>query len=254
MGIAICLTAMIAGTARADGDGQRKLTTAKRTVLAASAAWGAITTLADGSLGLTYQVATPIKGTNTVHVAMVWVRSPDGGRTWSKPVTVVDRRGPDGKRFVRRDDGGMIVYEQRNQALGQLPSGRIICAMAELDYYCDKNGKGEEKNFLGSTFKFKRNVYTWSDDLGATWAPARVLPTGPFGGEHKFKPYYGVSPHWRIVTLEDGTAVMSLYGSIVVTYYSMDPNANDHVGRWSGSKVYTIRFSEEEFIEATQKQ
>ncbi|MBN2291708.1 MAG: exo-alpha-sialidase [Pirellulales bacterium] len=410
----ICLAAILAGTAWAGGedDGRRKLTSAKRIVIAESAAWGVITALADGSLGLTYQVATPIEGTNTVHVAMVWVRSTDGGKTWSKPVTVVDRRGPDGKRFIRRNDGGMIVFEQRNQALGQLPSGRIVCAMAELDYYCDKNGKEEKQNFLGSTFQFKQIVYTWSDDMGATWAPARVLDSRPFGGKHTFEPYRGASPHWQIVTLDDGTAMMSLYGSkdpeykgpvqipegttymagvtrsrdngetwgdvslifsktsglpyeetalcllpgdrllahmrtqnhdimqyvsedkgrtwngptrvteggqqpggalrlksgrllatwgnrrppyfgvgamlssdngkswdydrrvalawdhknancgyanaaqagdgsIVVTYYSMDPNANDHVGRWSGSKVYAIRFSEEEFIGAT---
>ena len=201
-----------------EADGKRKLTAGTRTVLAESAAWGAIARLADGSLGITYQVATPIEGTDTVHVAMVWVRSTDGGRIWSKPVKVVDRRGPEGRRFSRRDDGGMIVYSQRNQAVGQLPSGRIVCAMAELDYFCDKDGKDEKKNFLGSTFEFKRIVYTWSDDLGATWAPTKVLPTGPFGGKHVFKPYRGASPHWNIVTLSDGTAVMSLYGSLNPDY------------------------------------
>lgn len=218
--ISFCLATLFAASAQAGGeaDAERKLTTAKRTVVAQSAAWGAITTLADGSLGLTYQVATPIEGTDTVHVALVWVRSADGGHTWSKPVAIVDRRGPDGKRFVRREDGGMVVYEQRNQAVGQMPSGRIVCSMAELDYYCDKNGKAEKKNFLGSTFEFKRIVWTWSDDLGVTWTAPRVLPIGPFGGKHTFEPYVGASPHWRIVTLSDGTAIMSLYGSINTTY------------------------------------
>ncbi len=200
--IATCLVLVAAADSfTSEADGARKLTAAKRTVLAESAAWGAIAPLADGSLGITYQVATPIEGTDTVHVALVWVRSTDGGRTWSEPVTVVDRRGPGGNRFLRREDGGMIVYAQRNQAMGQLPGGRIVCAMAELDYFCDQQGKDEKKNFLGSTFEYKRIVYTWSDDLGATWAPEKILPSGPFGGPHAFEPYRGASPHWRIVTL-----------------------------------------------------
>lgn len=216
-GACIIVWAALIGMTRAD-DGARKLTAAERITIAQGAAWGVIAPLNDGSLGVTYQTATSVDGTGTVHVALVWVRSTDGGRTWSKPVTVVDRRAADGKLFERRADGGMIVYEQRNQAMGQLPSGRIVCSMAELDYYCDKDGKSEKQNFLGSTFQFKRVVYTWSDDMGQTWAAARVLPTGPFGGRHEFKPYYGPSPHWRIVTLGDGTAVMSIYGSLDPKY------------------------------------
>ena len=208
----LAIVATISNLAAADDD-VRKLTAGERTVLSEGSAWGVITSLNDGSLGLTYQLATPIPGTDTVHVMMLWVRSTDGGRTWIEPTVVADRRGPDGKTFIRRPDGGMIVPEQRNQALGQLPSGRIVCAMGELDYHCDKDGKSEQKNHYGSTFEYARVSYTYSDDLGKTWAPLKELPIGPFGGKHRFKPYIFASPHWQIVTLSDGTALMTLYGS-----------------------------------------
>lgn len=210
--VGITLSLTLLGIAFAD-DGARKLTAGQRSVLADSAAWAAIAPLNDGSLGVTYQVATPVDGTDTVHVAMVWVRSSDGGRTWSKPVVVADRRADDGKMFETREDGGKIIFAQRNQAMGQLPGGRIVCAMAELDYHCDRNGISEKKNFLGSTFEFKQVVYTWSDDLGRTWTKTRVLPLGPFGGRHVFQPYLAASPQWRIISLGDGTVMMSIYGS-----------------------------------------
>ena len=201
------------GAARA-ADGDRKLTGADRTVLAESAAWSAITSLGDGSLGLIYQKARPVSQFGAVNVAMEWIRSIDGGRTWSDPVTVAERTGVGGGLFDQRDDGGYLVYQQRNQALGQLPGGRIVAAMAELDYYYDSQGNEQQQNYLGSDFQYRRMVYTWSDDLGQTWVPTRpLLPDGPFGGEHVYQPYIGASPHWRIITLDDGTAMMSLYGS-----------------------------------------
>ena len=116
--VGITLSLTLLGIAFAD-DGARKLTAGQRSVLADSAAWAAIAPLNDGSLGVTYQVATPVDGTDTVHVAMVWVRSSDGGRTWSKPVVVADRRADDGKMFETREDGGKIIFAQRNQAMGQ---------------------------------------------------------------------------------------------------------------------------------------
>lgn len=51
-------------------------------------------------------------------------------------------------------------------------------------------------------------VYTWSDDLGKTWSKTRKMLTGPVGG-----PAGGLSPHWRVITLKDGTALMTIYGS-----------------------------------------
>jgi len=217
----LCVLCAITGAcapALAEPDGQRKLETAERIVIAKKAQWPVITPLADGSLGVVYQKKRHIKELGAANVAMEWIRSTDGGKTWSSPVIVAERRTRDGKLFANRHGGGYISYQQRNQALGQLPSGRIICAMAELDYPYDREGKAEKMNYLGSTFKFMRMVYTWSDDLGKTWVKTRKLPTGPFGGVHAFKPLRGASPHWRIVTLRDGTAMMTLYGSYNPSY------------------------------------
>ena len=211
-----CLLAVVAavcGPAPAAPDGQRKLEAAERVVLAEQSNWPVIAPLSDGSLGVVYQKTRRVEEIGGNNVAMEWIRSTDGGKTWSEPVIVSERRARDGKLFTKRHGGGYITYQQRNQALGQLPSGRIVCAMAELDYYWDRAGKPEKMNYLGSTFKYKRMVYTWSDDLGKTWSKTRKLPEGPFGGPHTFKPLRGASPHWRIVTLDDGTAMMTLYGS-----------------------------------------
>ena len=211
-----CLLAVLAavcGPASAANEGQRKLEAAERVVLAEQANWPVITPLSDGSLGVVHQKTRRVKEIGGNNVAMEWIRSTDGGKTWSEPVIVSERRARDGKLFTKRHGGGYITYQQRNQALGQLPSGRIICAMVQLDYYWDRSGKPEKMNHLGSTFKYAGMVYTWSDDLGETWTKTRKLPAGPFAGPHAFKPYRAASPHWRIVTLEDGTAMMTLYGS-----------------------------------------
>jgi hypothetical protein len=214
---ALVLVAGGAGATAAE-DGARKLTAADRQVLARDAYWGVICPLADGSLGVTIQHFRPAGEPGGTNVSLEWLRSTDGGKTWSEPVVVAERRGPDGKLYSRRPDGGYIVYEQRNQAQGQLPSGRIVCAMAELDYQFDSQGRAEKMNHLGSSFVFANVVYTWSDDLGKTWTKTRVLPLGPFGGKHEFKPYRAASPQWRIVTLKDGTALLSMYGSLNPAY------------------------------------
>ncbi len=203
------------GVSPASGaDGDRKLTDSERTVLAESAAWGTITSLADGSLGLIYQNArtTEVGGVN---VSMEWIHSIDGGLSWSTPITVAERLGSGGELFDTRDDGGYIVYEKRNQALGQLPSGRIVCSMANLDYYFDSAGNEEPQyNSISSNFRFAGMSYTYSDDYGQSWQPLESLPSGPFDdlydGQDRF---VGVSPHGRIVTLSDGTALMSVYGT-----------------------------------------
>ena len=214
--ICLCLVIVVVGSgapALAAADGQRKLEAAERMVLSEKAAWPVITPLADGSLGVVYQKTRDIKEFGGKNVAMEWVRSTDGGKTSSAPVIVAERRAGSGELFTKRHGGGYITYQQRNQALGQLPSGRIICAMAELDYPFDRAGKAIKTNHLGSTFRFMRMAYTWSDDLGKTWIKTRKLPAGPFGGVHAFKPLRGASPQWRIVTMKDGTAMMTLYGS-----------------------------------------
>ena len=208
------------GSLRA-GDGDRKLLEAERQVVAENAMWGAITSLNDGSLGLTIQRWRRGGGSPGPNVAIEWMRSTDGGQSWSDPVIVSERLGDGGLYYDVRPDDGYLVYEQRNQAIGQLPSGRLVCSMAELDYYYNSQGVAEQQNYLGSGFRYKDMVYTYSDDMGQTWEPVQTLPGGPFGGEHTYQPYIGASPHWRIINTEENgvsTAMMSLYGSLDPDY------------------------------------
>ena len=149
-----------------EADGARKLTAATRTVLAESAAWGAIATLADGSLGLTYQVATPIEGTNTVHVAMVWVRSTDGGKTWSKPVTIYDHRGPDGKtvRPSRRRRHDCVCPAQSGRGAIAQRTGRLRDGRTRLLLRQERQGREEELPRLDV-----RVQPSWSTPGPTTW-------------------------------------------------------------------------------------
>jgi len=204
----IIAVAVLAVAAVQADDGARKLEGADRQVIAESASWGVITPLADGSLGIAMKRARPLQEIDAVNVSMEWIRSVDGGKTWSEPVLISERRGSEGDLFQRRPDGGYIVYQERAQAVGQLPSGRIVCAWVRLDYYHDANGKPEPRPGVPHNHQTPGAAYTWSDDLGKTWVQTRWLDTGPFGGTG----YGARHPHWRILTLEDGTAMMSLFG------------------------------------------
>jgi Neuraminidase (sialidase) len=194
-------------------DGKRKLTAAERQVVAEGAAWGAINTLSDGSLGLVIQRARPLKDIGGVNVAMEWLRSTDSGKTWSDPVLIAERRGPDGALFERSADGGYLVFQERNEAFGQLPSGRIVCVFCELDYFYDKDGNEEPRPGVAWNHENQGIVCSWSDDMGATWSKTRKMDISPFGGP---KPM--LSPHWRIVTLADGTSLVSIYGTYDPAY------------------------------------
>lgn len=199
-------------------DGARKLRTAERVVIAERAAWGVITPLADGSLGVVINRPRPLDELDAVNVCMQWMRSEDGGRTWSNPVLIAEQRGPNDNLFAPRPGGGRVVFQLRNQAVGQLPSGRIVCAFCQLNYHYDKAGNPAFRPGKNYPHENQGVFYTWSDDLGKTWSPPRSLPLGPFRGAPTPKVHRGVSPHWRIVTVKDGTALMSLYGSYNTDY------------------------------------
>jgi hypothetical protein len=210
-GIAIVLFVLSSGLAirSASGavDGDRMLTTSVRSILANSAAWSVITTLNDGSLGLVYQKAAPVEQTiGGANVSMEWIRSTNGGLSWSSPITVAERLGSGGQLYDTRPGGGYIVYEQRNQSMGQMANGRIVCAMTNLDYQYDSQGN----NLDG--FMYAGLTYTYSDNLGATWQPLISMPTtGPFSTAYA---NYGAATQGRIITLPDdsNTALMSIYG------------------------------------------
>jgi hypothetical protein len=202
----VVLLAGVCGTAAAEQDGVHKLTTAQRTVIAEGAAWATVASLADGSLGIVYQKARPIKECKGVNVAMEWVRSTDGGKSWSAPVLVSECRGSGGTLYMKRPQGGYIASQERNQAVGQLPSGRIIVSFCLLNYSYRSTGEQVVHAETDFGFENKGVFYCWSDDLGKTWSKPRPMSAGPVGGK-------AIAPHWRIVSLADGTAMMSVYGS-----------------------------------------
>lgn len=192
--------------------GVRGLAASVSSVLATGAAWGELTALRDGSVGLVYQRATPVPKFGAANISIEYVRSTDGGRTWSKPVIVHQRVAADGSPYDRSPNGESTVYQSRNTAFGQLPSGRIICAVQLQDYIYSSDGVPITQP-LGGTWIHRGIVYQWSDDLGASWSPPHQLPEGPFKGQV-------VVPNGPVVSDRNGVSLLSVYG-----FASDDPTA-----------------------------
>jgi len=115
-----------------------------------------------------------------------WIESRDGGKTWTDPRTVID--GP---------------WDDRNPAFGQMQDGTLVLAYGECHSY-DASGNWDPK--VGGFDLY----YAISTDGGRTWSERRPLERGPLGP--------GCSPYGRIITLRDGTAVMSVYGDVDPRY------------------------------------
>ncbi len=115
------------------------------------------------------------------------IRSTDGGKTWSKPWTVVDDQ-----------------FDDRNPALGQLQDGTIVLAYAILSGY-DESGlrlKGGRSDWI-----FDGVYLKFSKDNGKTWSKPTRDPA-----IHAFYAGKGqVSPYGKIVQLPDGTVLMAVY-------------------------------------------
>jgi len=131
--------------------------------------------LADGSLGAVIRGGAPHVGRAG---RLDWIRSSDGGRTWTKPTVLVDSE-----------------WDDRNPAVGVMPDGAVVVAYAEASTY---NARGE--------FDVNAGTYTpkfvVSTDAGSTWSPPQVIDTRPIPNG---------SPYGHLVVLRDGTALMSLY-------------------------------------------
>ncbi len=112
-------------------------------------------------------------------------RSIDGGRTWSKPYTILDHR---------LDDGSHAVMT--------LPSGRIICLIGvQASWYGYTHApKGFEKDIDGLNTK---QFVIHSDDNGKTWSKPRGMKSpGDF---------YERSHGGRPVLLSDGSILWATY-------------------------------------------
>jgi len=107
--------------------------------------------------------------------------SEDAGRTWSRPLVVVD--GP---------------YDDRNPSVGVTKSGIIVVA-----YWVIKN-YGED----GQWFEAVPPGEAWltrSHDGGRTWEKPYPLNIGD---------YRELSPYGQMLTLDDGSLLMPIYGAI----------------------------------------
>ena len=112
-------------------------------------------------------------------------RSTDGGRTWSKPFTILDHR---------LDDGAHAVMT--------LPSGRIICLVGvQASWYGYTHApKGFEKDIDGLNNK---QFVIHSDDNGKTWSKPRGLKSP---GDFSERGHGG-----RPVLLSDGSILWATY-------------------------------------------
>jgi energy-coupling factor transporter ATP-binding protein EcfA2 len=132
--------------------------------------------LRDGSLGAVVRGGAPHIG---IKGRLDWIRSTDGGKTWSAPAAIVDSK-----------------WDDRNPAMGQMPNGTIAMAYAEAQTY---NEKGEWDTKAGEY----KHFFVLSNDGGRTWTEKRPLFSGAIRNG---------SPFGRIIVLGDGTALMPIYG------------------------------------------
>jgi len=142
--------------------------------------------LRDGSLGAVIRGGAPHIG---VEGRLDWIHSEDGGRSWSKPVVVVDSR-----------------WDDRNPALGQMADGTIVVGYAEASTY-DAQGRWDTK--AGSYELF----YATSKDGGKTWSEKQKLYCGPLMNGSAFG---------RIIHDRRGTALMAIYGDRDPSYAGPD--------------------------------
>ncbi len=130
--------------------------------------------LADGTLGAVIRGGAPHIG---IGGRLDFIRSTDGGRTWSKPIVAVDS-----------------PWDDRNPALGQMPDGTLVLAYGEAHSY---RPDGSFDLAAGPYLPF----FVTSSDGGRTWS-----------AKHAFSgPWPNVSPFGKIIVRKDGTALMSIY-------------------------------------------
>lgn len=151
--------------------------------------WATMFTLKDGSLAAILRGGAPHVGLDS---RLDLIKSKDGGKTWSKPKTIVP---------------AVDRLDVRGSASGVMADGTIVCGYVESDWFV----KGA---FSVAEHKFT-SWYVISTDQGKTWSPKREMLAGPIDDPAM----YG-----RTCLLEDGTALMTVYGK----------NREDQGARWCG--------------------
>jgi len=130
--------------------------------------------LRDGTLGAVVRGGAPHVGRRG---RLDFIRSTDGGRTWTAPVVAAD--GP---------------WDNRNPALGQMPDESLLLAYAEARSYR-----------ADGTFDLMAGPYVTilvtARDCGKSWSARRSLKS----------PISNPSPFGKTNVARDGTAMLSLY-------------------------------------------
>jgi hypothetical protein len=152
--------------------------------------------LQDGRLAAVVRGGDPHIG---IKGRLDWLESGDGGKTWSAPRVIVDSE-----------------WDDRNPSFGQMADGTIVLGYTECQAY-----NAEKKwDMQAGGFVF---YYMTSKDGGKTWSEKRPLARGPIGND--------ASPYGRIIVLQDGLAIMSIYGDVNRAYTGPDKLPAE-AGRW----------------------
>ena len=148
-----------------------------RAVVEGSGFFPVLVRLADGALGAAVRGGDAHVG---IKGRLDWIRSEDGGTTWSAPRAIADSQ-----------------WDDRNAGVGVMADGTVVMAYAEASTY-DEQGKWDTSRGKYTLF------YVYSIDHGRTWSDKIPLCPGLF---------HAGSPYGRIITLHDGAALMQIYAS-----------------------------------------
>lgn len=174
----------------------RPLATRRFVVTTMGGYWPVLQKLSNGHLGVVTRDGDFHAGQRG---RLVFVTSPDGGESWSH-ATVIAADGPD----------------NRNPAFGVAADGALLAAYVVMDRYVDGEldlGKSKGKGFMP--------VYiARSEDGGATWgrgAPMVGQGQEKWSGAERVadsRSYNGSSPFGKMITLQDGTILLSYYHAL----------------------------------------
>lgn len=188
------MDAALAGSTKDEAETPRLIKAARGVAVSGEGYFPVLVQLHDGTLAAVVRGGAAHLG-KTGRLDMIV--SHDGGRTWSRPRTIVDS-----------------PWDDRNPAFGQMRDGTLVVAYWECHCY-DEQGHWSPST-PGSAMYVVR-----SHNGGKTWSRPQRLDTGPISSQ------YG-SPYGSIVVLPDGTALMAIYGRPNAAYRGPDRIADQY--------------------------